>query len=89
MFDGSGGAAGTDNIGVAAGSPTRTRSYSANVVKREYLASYTVNSDCTGTLSLATIPVMGFDFVLVSQGKSLLLVESDEGASVTGNAYQQ
>jgi len=57
-----------------------------------FTGSYTVNANCTGSLTLFTgtigIPI-NYDFVIVAGGTQLLLVGTDQGLSVTGTAVHQ
>jgi hypothetical protein len=63
------------------GQPTRGEFYSGK---------YTVNSDCTGTLTFNTfaVGVMTFDFVIVANNE-LFFVSADGGRSVSGSAKPQ
>ena len=75
VADGSGGLSIKDTVSQG-GSVIRTQKYSGR---------YTINSDCTGTLSLNGY----FDFVLVNNNMELHLISVDQGANITGTAKKQ
>ena len=63
-----------------------------NVVQGyQYFGSYTVNPDCTG--SLTTTDGNGntghLNFVITSGGATVQMIASDSGYNVTGTAYRQ
>jgi hypothetical protein len=68
-----------------------TYSFDGNVAKRQYTGTYTVESDCTGSVTLTTPNGNSthFDFVLVNDGKEVSLVQSDSGWIVTGSLKKQ
>jgi hypothetical protein len=79
--DGQGGLSGKD-----------TFSFDGSIVRgRTYTGTYTVNSDCTGSLTL-TDPANGTinaDFVITNNANELQLVASDNGTNITGSAKRQ
>jgi hypothetical protein len=52
--------------------------------------TYTENSDCTGTLQITPsgLSTLNFNFVVVSAGKEILLLESDANTVVGGSMQQ-
>ncbi len=69
-----------------------TDSFSGSVIRADaYTGSYTVNSDCTGTLTTVsqTVGTSIYDFVLTGNGNSLQMVEADSGTNVAGTARKQ
>jgi hypothetical protein len=80
VADGHGGLTVKDTINFF-GQPTRGEFYSGK---------YTLNGDCTGTITLNTfaIGVMNFDFVVVGNNE-LLFVSTDSGRSIGGSAKPQ
>jgi hypothetical protein len=52
--------------------------------------TYTEKANCTGTLKITPSggALSDFNFVVVNAGKELLLIETDNGATVFGNAQQ-
>ena len=47
--------------------------------------TYTQNSDCTGTLHIATPVTLNFASLVVAAGKEILLVDIDSSAAAAGN----
>jgi hypothetical protein len=68
-----------------------TLSFDGSVTKRQYTGTYTVNEDCTGTLTFATSggSTTHADFVAVNNAKEVNLVQTDSGFTVTGVLKQQ
>ena len=67
-------------------------SFSGQLLKGDpYTGTYTINSDCTGSLSTSSQAVGGaaYDFVLVNSGAEIQLVETDSGTNVTGSGKKQ
>lgn len=79
--DGQGGLTGKD-----------TFSFDGSILRgRTYTGTYTVNSDCTGSITLSD-PINGTidaDFVIVNNGNELQLVAYDNGTNITGSAKRQ
>jgi hypothetical protein len=79
--DGQGGLSGKD-----------TFSFDGSIVRgRTYTGTYTVNSDCTGSITLSdpTNVTINADFVITNNGNELQLVESDRGSNISGSAKRQ
>jgi hypothetical protein len=68
-----------------------TYSFDGTIVKRQYTGSYTVNADCTGSLTVTDSSGSGgsFDFVIVAGGAEVEVVETDSGYALTGTLKQQ
>ena len=67
-------------------------SFSGQILQGDPLAgTYTVNSDCTGTLTTnsMTSGSANYDFVFTNGRSQLQLVETDAGNNVTGQAMKQ
>lgn len=75
VADGNGGLTIKDTVSQS-GAITRTQKYSGR---------YTVNADCTGSISLNGY----YDFVLVNNNTELHMVGTDQGSSITGTAKKQ
>jgi hypothetical protein len=54
----------------------------------EVLGNYSINSNCTGTLTIQGqgLPPQNFDVTLISGGKAISMVETDAGTTETGTA---
>jgi hypothetical protein len=54
-------------------------------------ATYTVNSNCTGsiTVDLGDGQTINFNFIIVDHGKEIRSIQTDPGTVVTGNLRQQ
>jgi hypothetical protein len=54
-------------------------------------ATYTVNPDCTGTITvdLGQGQIIHFFFIIVDNGRELRSIQTDPGATVTGNLRRQ
>lgn len=74
-------------------SQTATVSLNGTIIpKRTSSGSHVVNTDCTGSLSLALPPPAGIsssNFVIVDYGKELLLINTRNGRVLTGDAKRQ
>ena len=82
VADGAGGITGTDTVNYD-GTPTRGR---------QFTGTYTVNNDCTGTMSLKDstgVPITSMDLVVTGAGKEIVLVDNDPNLILTGTAKQQ
>ena len=79
IFDGAGGITGND-----------TNSFGGTVASFELTGTYSVNEDCTGTM---TVNESGFaissNFVIVEEGKQILAVEINPGSVASGNLLRQ
>jgi hypothetical protein len=67
-------------------------SFSGQVLRGDpYTGTYTIDSDCTGTLSTSSQAVgsAAYDFVLVNNGAEIQLVETDGGTNITGVGKKQ
>ena len=66
--------------------------FSGQIVRADAVTgTYTVNSDCSGTLTTVS-KASGtalYDFVLTNSRNQMQLVEADEGTNVTGQANRQ
>jgi hypothetical protein len=53
--------------------------------------TYTVNSDCTGSITVDLVdgPTIHFNFIVVDNGKEIRSIQTDPGTAVTGNLRQQ
>jgi hypothetical protein len=75
VSDGSGSLTGAD-----------TFSFDGDIVKRQYTGTYTMNADCTGSMTLT--PPSGaashFDFVAVNNSKEVNVVQTDTDWILTG-----
>ncbi len=82
VADGAGGIAGTDTVNVD-GTPSRGR---------QFTGTYTMNSDCTGSMSLKDAKVAAIanlDLVLTNGGKNVALVDFDTDTILNGTAQLQ
>jgi hypothetical protein len=81
VADGNGGLSGADTLNVD-GSVNRGR---------KYTGTYTINSDCTGSMifQVSATGTNNFDIVLTDNGKEVKLVETDQNTMITGTAHQQ
>jgi hypothetical protein len=54
-------------------------------------ATYTVNPDCTGsiTVDLGGGQTINFNFIIVDRGKEIRSIQTDSGTAITGNLRQQ
>jgi hypothetical protein len=68
-----------------------TYSFDGTIVKRQYTGTYTMNADCTGSVTLT--PSSGSathaDIVAVNNAKEVNLVQTDTGFILTGVLKQQ
>jgi hypothetical protein len=79
--DGQGNMSVKDTISID-GSITRSETYGGN---------YTVNSDCTGTMTTNS-PTAGslvYDFSFAGNNNDMMLVDADGGTNITGSAKRQ
>jgi hypothetical protein len=79
----------SDGAGTLTGADTV--SFDGSIAKRQYTGTYTVNSDCTGSLSFkdANGTATNFDFVLANDGKEVNLVQTDPSWIVTATLKKQ
>lgn len=72
-------------------SGAETQSDNGVISRRNYTGTYTVNSDCTG--SQVTNDNLGktvkCDFVIVSGGREIQVIETDANTSIVGTLRQQ
>ena len=69
-----------------------TDSFDGQIYRADtYTGTYTVNSDCTGSLTTnsKTVGVANYDFTLTNGHNQILLVENDTGTNITGQATKQ
>ncbi len=68
-----------------------TYSFDGTIVKQQYTGTYTVNEDCTGSITLTTANAGSshFDFVLVNSGTELDIVQTDASFVLTGELKRQ
>lgn len=70
---------------------THTYSFDGNIVKQQYSGTYTVNADCTGSMTMN--PTDGssvhYDFVILNNGQQVDVVQTDVAYIVTGEMKQQ
>ncbi len=80
VSDGNGNLTGTD-----------TYSFDGSLVKRQYTGTYTINADCTGSLTITTSNGNSThaDLVIVGNGTEVELVQTDGGYILTGTLKQQ
>jgi hypothetical protein len=83
VFDGVGNISGHD-----------TTSVNGNIIRRTFSGTYTVNPDCTGSLIVNFLTgtpgrVSPNDFVIVEKGRELLLINTNPGEVILGNAKRQ
>jgi hypothetical protein len=83
VFDGAGNVSGHD-----------TTSVNGNIIRRTFSGTYTVNPDCTGSITITFITgtpgrVSASDFVIVDGGKGLLLINTNPGEVIVGSARRQ
>lgn len=86
VADGAGGLSGVE-----------TMNYDGSPYRIALGGSYTVNSDCTGSITLTMADASSgssygsqhFDFVMVNDGKELDITETDAGYIVTGTLKKQ
>jgi hypothetical protein len=82
VADGIGAISGSDTVNLD-GTPTRGRQFSG---------TYSVNSNCTGTLSLSDAQgnsIVNMDLVIANGGKSVALVDYDANMMLNGTATPQ
>ena len=74
-------------------SGTQTVSVNGNILRQTYTGTYTVNPDCTGSITLVVnIPpglVTHSDFVIDDNGAEIRTVETDGGGVITVIARRQ
>jgi hypothetical protein len=69
---------------------TDTNSQGGQIQSQTFTGTYTVNSDCTGTVSTAdSAGPSHFNIVIVDNGQEILFIESDAGVAVSGSAKPQ
>jgi len=68
-----------------------TFSFDGSILKREYTGTYTINSDCTGSLTITTTSgnETRADLVLVNNGNEAEFVQTDQGYIVSGSLKSQ
>ena len=69
-----------------------TDSFDGQIFRADtYTGTYTVNSDCTGSLTTNSQAVgpANYDFTLTNGHNQILLVENDSGTNITGQATKQ
>jgi hypothetical protein len=69
-----------------------TQSFNGVIVPLvDMVANYTVNPDCTGsiTVDLGAGETIKFNFVIVDRGKELRSIQTDPNVVITGNLRQQ
>ena len=67
-----------------------TLSIDGSAVRRKYTGTYSIASDCTGSIVLQTSAgTTNFDVVLNNNGQEANLVETDTNTIITGTAHQQ
>ena len=70
-----------------------TQSATGSIIRAAaYTGTYTVNADCSGTLTPSSQAIGGtfaYDFVITDAGTGLHLVEADRGTNITGAARKQ
>lgn len=78
-----------DGAGAITGS--QTFSFDGTILKQQLTGTYTVNADCTGSLTLTSEKTgsMHFDFVIVNSGQEIELVQADEAFVLTGTMKRQ
>jgi hypothetical protein len=70
---------------------TAVQSVNGSVTRNGFTANYTVAADCTGTARL-TFDVgaeTGLSFTIVSDGREVILIDTDPGTVETGSAKRQ
>ncbi len=79
----------SDGAGNLTGSDTY--SFDGNVGKRQYTGTYTINEDCTGSLTLTPGSGSAFhaDIVIVNNGNEVEVVQSDASYIVSGTMKMQ
>ena len=78
-----------DGVGNVSGKDTN--SFGGGVTRYPLNGTYTVERDCTGTLTL-TLPdgfVITNDFIIVDGGKEIFLIQTNPGTVITGVLKQQ
>jgi hypothetical protein len=83
VFDGAGNVTGHD-----------TTSVNGNIIRRTFSGTYTMNPDCTGSMTVTFLTgtpgrVSPSDFVIVDDGKGLLLINTNAGEIILGSARRQ
>jgi hypothetical protein len=82
-FDGAGNISGND-----------TTSVNGTIIRRTFVGSYTLNSDCTGSLTITFLTgtpgrVSPNDFVGIDNGLELRLINTNPGEVIVGTARKQ
>jgi hypothetical protein len=82
-FDGAGNISGHD-----------TTSVNGNIIRRTFIGTYTLSSDCTGSLTITFLTgtpgrVSPNDFVMVDNGRELRLINTNPGEVIVGSARKQ
>jgi hypothetical protein len=80
----------TDGNGSIAGSETVSLN-GAISQDVELLGSYHINSNCSGTATInpAGQSAVNFSVTIITGGKQIQMVETDQGTTISGNAYAQ
>lgn len=83
------GVATSDGAGNLTGS--ETMSFDGTVLKRKYTGTYTINADCTGsvTLQYADNSVLHGDIVILNDAKEVNLVQTDSAFVFSGVLKKQ
>jgi len=69
---------------------SNTFSEAGQILSQTLTGTYTINSDCTGTVTtLDSIGPANFNIVIVDNGQQVLFIESDAGVAVSGSAKPQ
>ena len=69
-----------------------TDSFDGKIFRADtYTGTYTMNSDCTGSLSTNSqaVGAASYDFTLTNGNNQIHLVENDSGTNITGQANKQ
>jgi hypothetical protein len=67
-----------------------TLSIDGSAVRRKYTGTYSIASDCTGSIVFQIgSGTTNFDVVLNNNGQEVNLVETDSNTIITGTAHQQ
>jgi hypothetical protein len=79
----------SDGAGNLTGS--HTYSFDGTVIKQQYTGTYTVNEDCTGSITQTTVNAGSshFDFVIVNDGAEVDVVQTDAYFVLTGELKRQ
>ena len=68
-----------------------TQSLNGTIIPLDAPGSYTVNPDCTGSITVTPpgVPDMHFDFIIVNNGEEIRSIITDPGSVIIGNLRQQ